>query len=105
MDLREMKEKGVLPKRIVERMAGTTPGALAAFLSKFIYDLDDCKDNDRKMLAIKQTFVGLAPSLSGSPWRPYKGLDEKGDYADSRRVLNEIRDYLEACALKEILER
>lgn len=109
MDLHELKGKGFLPIEVVTRMGKTTPGAMAKFLNELMYlmveaEHPETKDNYWK--TPNKVYVGLQP-LAGVPFPhnfPYKGVEEDGSYANVQRVLVEIRDYLEACALMNILK-
>lgn len=100
MTVRKLIESKFIPSDFAAKMDKTLPGALADFLDRLLYGAQE--DGDRLKIGRKE-FVHR--SNKDSSYIRYAGLDEKGDYADTVRTLREIRDYLEGCALKELLEK
>lgn len=97
MNLQDMKDKGILSKEVVRRMNGTLPGGLADFLDVLLYGM---LESNESYLVKKKIFVNRA----NPDFTPYKGLDDNRLCADTARALREVRDYLEACALREVLK-
>lgn len=98
MSVRKLKKGGFVPTRVVERMSKTLPGVLADFLDHYLYGM--LEEGDKHLKTERKIFAKLPENATSHP-----GMDEGGNYADVQRTLREIRDYLEGCAFREVLDK
>ena len=104
MTLEQLQSRGFIPRPIAERMGETEAGKLAAFLDQLLYDASRTEitwNCDGAGTAAKQTRFHCPDAIYVHESKDGKAASGKKDV---EAVLRSVRDYLEACALKEALE-
>lgn len=111
MSLNEALRKGWLGKGTVEQVYKTLPGRLAVLIDQILYDINEQPKPtnphaiQRLDLPAKVFVHHGKDDVLKKPHPSYPGLDEEGNYADVRRALREVHDFLLACAVREVSDR
>lgn len=102
-----MKELGFIPADVAQRMRATVPGFLAEMLGQLAYDghaemVVTASGPDKVQRFVSPVDIYAPTPPEKRPFRLSPALKEKNN-VDVRRLLTEVREYLEACALREVV--